>query len=172
MKKKRVIIFWVVAMVILLYVANNMIEEKKYEEKYGDAFVTLFVTERNEVFFLYQAVGQIIELSDDESYENALAVAKKTEQVCMQTYGESINIGVVYNQTTVYYSTFYRDVKAALESKCDREQLQQMYDLLGEIIVLYDEYSNSVMTVDKRNAMVDFYEAIGLMNEELCLPFE
>ena len=174
MKNKKIIFvcFLVMVLIILLYIANGFRQEALYEEKYNSAFIELFVTERNEVFSLYKAVEKTMESPEDKNYENALMIAKQTEQICVQTFGASKNIGVVYIDGNVYYSTFYRDIKVALESRCDARDLEEMYRLLGEIIALYDGHSNPADTDGKRVAMIEFYNAISLMNEELSLPFD
>ena len=140
MRKKLI---WVVSLLLVFAVICSCtiyktIHMQKRQENYNNAFIELFVTERNEVFLLYETIGSTIENPSQENYKKALDVAIKTENVCCETYGKLSDIVPTYGAGLVYYATFYRDIKTLLSSSCEKKELNNIYELLEEIISLYD----------------------------------
>ncbi len=173
MRKKAVWIISLLLVVVLIgsSVIRDVVQKQKREKKYNDAFNELFVTERNEVYLLYEAIAAAIKTPDKEHYDNAYNVAVRTEQICRQVFSDLSDDVTTYGAGLVYYTTFYRDIKAAITSNCDTDVLRDIYELLGKILSLYDApYSKPVETKDKMKAVRQFYESLSLLNEdmELC----
>ena len=152
MKKKIILIFGVFAAAALLALPNilNAVREQKDAKKYDNAFNELFVTEKNAVAGLYTAIGNTIDSPDKEHYGNALNAVIHTEQICGQTYGKLCDITVTYGAGTVYYATFYRDIKAALTKQCGTDDLKHIYELLGKIMSLYNTPATPGSTYEKK----------------------
>lgn len=171
MRKKLI---WVVSLLLVFAVICSCaiyknIQKQHQREKYDKAFIELFVTERNEVFLLYETIGLTIENPSQENYNKALDIAIKTENVCCETYGKISNIAPTYGAGLVYYATFYRDIKSLLSSSCDIRKLNDIYIVLEEIISLYDSHSNPVDSTGKFKAISKFYESLSLLNEKMNL---
>lgn len=171
MRKKLI---WVVSLLLVFAVICSCtiyktIHMQKRQENYNNAFIELFVTERNEVFLLYETIGSTIENPSQENYKKALDVAIKTENVCCETYGKLSDIVPTYGAGLVYYATFYRDIKTLLSSSCEKKELNNIYELLEEIISLYDAHSNPVDSTGKFKAIGQFYESLSLLNEKMNL---
>lgn len=145
----------------------NSIQKHRTEEKYNKAYTKIFVDERNEVFSLYKTIALTIENPSKENFSKALGVAVKTEQVCLEIYGENCNQVSTYGAGNVYYATFYRDIKNALSSNCSTAVLNNIYDLLGEIISLYDDSSVLDDSTNKIRAVSKFYYSLTVLNEKL-----
>ena len=169
--KKKWIIF--VALLCIAIVVSHVIidsqKKKEYEEKYSEAFIDLFVTERNEVLRLYEAIGKVIEIPSDRNYEDAYAIACETENTCKTKYAKMTNLKGIIIYAQSYYSTFYRDVKAVLSTKTDATELQDVYGLFGKIISLYDKHSNPMTARDKIEEMNQFFTSLMALNEEMNL---
>ncbi len=171
MRKKLI---WVIGLILVFAVICSCIiyktiEKQRQQDKYNNAFIELFVTERNEVFLLYETIGLTIEKPTQENYNKALDVAIKTENVCCETYGKLSDIAPTYGAGLVYYATFYRDIKTLLSSSCDIKELNDIYIVLEEIISLYDAHSNPVDSTGKFKAISQFYKSLTLLNEKMNL---
>ena len=156
MKKKIIIIIGVFAAAALLALPNilNAVREQKDAKKYDNAFNELFVTEKNAVAGLYTAIGNTIDSPDKEHYGNALNAAIHTEQICGQT---------------VYYATFYRDIKAALTKQCGTDDLKHIYELLGKIMSLYNTTATPGSTYEKKKEIEKFFKSLSLLNNDMDL---
>lgn len=172
MKKKVIIIGLIslVAIIISIVTVDKIIKDKNYENQCNEAFNDLFVTERNQVFTLYQAVGEAIESKtlDNDRYRELLEIAVKTETVCCDTFGKLSDLVETYGAGLVYYATFYRDVKSYLTRQCGVDELQDIYTLLDEIILLYDDHPITATYNEKLKAVSEFYYSLSLRNEDLA----
>ena len=166
MKKKIIIIIGVFAAAALLALPNilNAVREQKDAKKYDNAFNELFVTEKNAVAGLYTAIGNTIDSPDKEHYGNALNAA-----ICGQTYGKLCDITVTYGAGTVYYATFYRDIKAALTKQCGTDDLKHIYELLGKIMSLYNTTATPGSTYEKKKEIEKFFKSLSLLNNDMDL---
>lgn len=171
MKKKIIIIVGLFAAVALLALPNirSAVQEHKDAEKYDNAYNELFTTEKNAVAELYSAIESTIDTPDNEHYNAALNAAAHAEQVCGETYGELCDITVTYGAGTVYYATFYRDIKAALTQKCGTDDLKRIYELLGKIMPLYNAPAALGSTNKKKKEIENFYKSLSLLNDDMVL---
>lgn len=169
MKKKAVLIVILSSVVVLVIFCSiyNVVQKQKYTDKYNNAFIALFVTERNAVYSLYEAINTAIETPDQEHYDIALNFATEAERICGQIYGDLSDDVATYGAGLVYYATFYRDIKSAINSNCDVDMLEHIHELLGEILLLYDAHSNPVETTGKIEAITQFYESLSLLNDDM-----
>ena len=160
MKKKIILIFGMFAAAALLAVPNvrNTVREQKDAKKYDNA-----------VAGLYTAIGNTIDSPDKEHYGNALNAAIHTEQICGQTYGKLCDITVTYGAGTVYYATFYRDIKAALTKQCSTDDLKHIYELLGKIMSLYNTTATPGSTYEKKKEIEKFFKSLSLLNNDMDL---
>ena len=169
MKKKTIVLCGILAVFVALIagsIVDNVLTRKHYEEQYNDAYIALFVTERNEVVFLYQSINQTIDTPNDENYAQSLEIVNQTEKACMLTYASNSNIVETYGAGTFYYATFFRDIKAAL-TECSINELLNISSLLSEIISLYDSHSNSVTVSEKIKSMEEFYKSLSMLNDKM-----
>ena len=171
MKKKIILIIGVFAAAALLALPNirNAVQKQKDAKKYDNAFNELFVTEKNAVAELYTAIGNTIDSPDKEHYGNALNAAIHTEQICGQTYGKLCDITVTYGAGTVYYATFYRDIKAALTKQYGTDDLKHIYELLGKIMSLYNTPAAPGSTYEKKKEIENFYKSLSVLNDDMDL---
>ena len=154
-----------IILVIGLFI-GSIVKKQRQKDLYNKAFIRLFVTERNEVLLLYEAIDSLIASPDKEHYDKALSVAVKTEEVCCGTYMELSRLTPTYGAELVYYATFYRDIKYALKSR-NTEILNHIHNLLNDIIKLYDDSSNPENYSNEFEAMGRFYKSLSLLNEEM-----
>ena len=171
MKKKIIIIIGLFAAVTLLALPNirSAIQEYKDAKKYEIAYNELFTTEKNAVAELDSAIESTIDAPDNEHYNAALNAAAHAEQACGETYGKLCDITVTYGAGTVYYATFYRDIKAALTQKCGTDDLKRIYELLGEITPLYNAPAALGSTNEKKKEIENFYKSLSLLNDDMVL---
>ena len=118
---------------------------------------------------LYTAIGNTIDSPDKEHYGSALNAAIHTEQICGQTYGKLCDITVTYGTGTVYYATFYRDIKAALTKQCSTDDLKYIYGLLGKIVPLYNAPAAPGSAYEKKKEIENFYKSLSLLNDDMDL---
>lgn len=162
-----VIIIAIVTVALISYdIISRAVENKRQEDKADTAYTALFVTEKDEVVKLHEAIAQLIETPDDEHYSAALETAENTETICMQTFGRNSNIVATFGAVLNYYSTFYRDIKFALSEQLDPSELQPLNDLLSEIISLYNVPAAPSAAQEKFKAAENFYNSVYLLIED------
>lgn len=171
MKKKTIFILAFICSIIIvisLGITGKIIKDAEYDRQCDEAFDSLFVTERNEVFKLYRAIGETVESKplDKRHYQALLEITNTTEAVCMQTFGKLSDTVGTFGAGLVYYGTFYRDIRSLLSNECGENELQNIYAVLGEIIALYDEHSQNAESSDKLSVISGFYYSLSLRNEE------
>ena len=171
MKSKTIFILVVLSSVVIIItfdIIDEIIKDKNYKKQSNEAFDDLFDTERNQVFTLYQAIGDVIEseMFDKDHYQNLLKIATTTETICNQTFGKLSNLVETYGARLVYYATFYRDIKSALTRECGVNELQEIYTILGEIIFIYDDHPHCSTPDEKLKAVSQFYYSLSLRNED------
>ena len=68
----------------------------------------------------------------------------------------------------MYYSTFYRDVKSALETRQSTDALKHINTLLEKILLLYNAPPSSVNTAsEKVKEIEEFYKSLSLLNDDM-----
>ena len=73
-----------------------------------------------------------------------------------------------YGAGLVYYSTFYRDVKSALETRRSTDALKQINTLLEKILLLYNASLSSVSTTSEKVKEIEgFYKSLSLLNDDM-----
>ena len=116
---------------------------------------------KNAVAELYTAIESTVNTPDDEHYAAALNTAVSTQQICCNAYSEISGSAATYGAGLVYYSTFYRDVKSALETRRSTDALKQINTLLEKILLLYNAPLSSVSTTsEKVKEIEDFRTAL------------
>ena len=167
MKKKAVLIVCLLSVIALLAFGNirDAIEEHRNTKAYDKAFHTVFVTEKNAVAELYTAIESTVNTPDDAA---ALNTAVSTQQICCNAYGEISDSAATYGAGLVYYSTFYRDVKSALETRRSTDALKQINTLLEKILLLYNAPLSSVSTTSEKVKEIEgFYKSLSLLNDDM-----
>lgn len=170
MKKKAVLIVCLLSVIALLAFGNirDAIEEHRNAKAYDKAFHTVFVTEKNAVAELYTAIESTVNTPDDEHYAAALNTAVSTQQICCNAYGEISDSAATYGAGLIYYSTFYRDVKSALETRRSTDALKQINTLLEKILLLYNAPLSSVCTTSEKVKEIEgFYKSLSLLNDDM-----
>ncbi|HBM98240.1 MAG TPA: hypothetical protein DD413_02320, partial [Ruminococcus sp.] len=104
--------------------------------------------------------------TSDFDYKDLLEIAIITETICSQTFGKLSDIVETYGAGLVYYGTFYRDIKSALTRECGMDELQNIYNILGDIIFIYDNHPHITTPNGKIEAVSQFYYSISLQNED------
>lgn len=170
MKKKIIPIVCLLSVIALLAFGNirSAIEEHRKAKAYDKAFHTVFVTEKNAVAELYAAIEDVVNTPDDEHYAAALNAAVSTQQICCDAYGEICDSAATYGAGLVYYSTFYRDVKSALETRQSTDALKHINTLLEKILLLYNAPPSSVNTASEKVKEIEgFYKSLSLLNDDM-----
>ena len=171
-KNKKIIILCSIGVFILTYFICDAIYEKyqenSYQETYNNAYLKLFVEERNEVFKLYEEIASLLETPTESQYKKVYETTDEVEWICRDIFFlEMQSLVTTYGAGLGYYSCFFRDVKSAAESGFDTSKFLLIYDMLEKILRLYDDNSNPIEVSDKIKEMENFYQEISLLNEEL-----
>ena len=170
---KRRWIWWIIILSLLAiigsYLVCRAVDKQREQEQYERACAALFVTERDAVSRLYEAVGAAVAQPTQENYSTALTVAADTERVCGETFDELCNMVPTYGVELVYYATFYRDVKVVLSANEDTAALDDLHGLLEEIISLYDLHREDGDLIGEYKSISQFYESLSLLNEKMML---
>lgn len=161
-----IVIFIVIAAIITADCIKNIILQNEYNRKIDDGFNALFVTEREQVNILYNAIGNALKLQDSAVYDELFDITEETEELCMRTAGNNSDIVAVYGARLVYYGTFYRDIRQSVRGE-NTDDLKKIYDFYGEITALYDKHSENPDTEGKIAEMTEFYKSVSTLNEDM-----
>ena len=161
-----IVILIIIAAIITAVCINNKIMQNEYDRKIADGFNALFVTEKDQVNILYNAIGNALELQDSSVYGELYDIIEETEELCMRTAGNNSDIADVYGARLVYYTTFYRDLRQSVRGE-NTDDLKKIYDFYGEITALYDKHSHDPDTEGKIAEMTEFYKSVSTLNEDM-----
>lgn len=155
----------IVIAVTAAYFTNKFLRDE-YDKKIDDGFNALFVTEREQVNILYNAIGNTLDFPDEADFDGLFELTEETEELCMQTAGNNSDIVEVYGARLIYYATFYRDIRQAIEHE-NMDDLRTIYDFYVKITALYDKHSKDLTTYGKIVEMTEFYQSVSLLNNDM-----
>lgn len=172
-KRIAKIVGWALLGVFVLVCVLYSLPEptKRTNKEYRQVYKDIFVTERDGVYALYEALGDAVAHPDEAHYAAALKAAEDAEEICLHTFGK-VQLDfypevAIYGAGHTYYATFYRDVKARLRNGCEPEVLGQMRVVFQDILTLYDAPAEPSKTREIISAIDQFYYGLTTLGDKL-----
>ncbi len=169
--KRGKVLLGVVAVMALLIVADffyNSYVTSKYNDSYQEAYQNLFVTEKEEVQKLGDALDLALESSGEEQTAGVVQAMESVDKVCKQSLEEISGLPQMelLGTENLYYGVFFPAIERAAKQG-DLGKLKELSEVLHQILPLYEEYTNPEDTYDKKREMQLFYSKLANYRDTL-----
>ena len=169
--KRGKVLLGVIAVMALLIGADyfyNSYVTSKYNDSYQEAYQNLFMTEREKVQKLGDALNLALETPGEEQIAGVVQAMESVDQVCKQSLDELSGLPQMELLGTedLYYGVFFPAIERAARQE-NVGKLQELSEALNQILPLYEDYTNPEDTYDKKREMQLFYSKLANYRDTL-----